>query len=107
MTLKFSDVLNQINTLYSNINYYKKEINDKIDRSILDLNSKFNNLSTVVNNLDIEVTETVSKLETLLLNTTDLQDKLNTIKEFDKDGNVTNLEEKPSEPKSNYAVVGL
>jgi glucose-1-phosphate thymidylyltransferase len=27
--------------------------------------------------------------------------------EFDKDGNVTGLEEKPTEPKSNYAVVGL
>ncbi len=29
------------------------------------------------------------------------------VAEFDKDGNVTSLEEKPSEPKSNYAVVGL
>jgi len=27
--------------------------------------------------------------------------------EFDKDGNVLSLEEKPSKPKSNYAVVGL
>ncbi len=29
------------------------------------------------------------------------------VAEFDKDGNVTSLEEKPEEPKSNYAVVGL
>ncbi len=29
------------------------------------------------------------------------------VAEFDLDGNVTNLEEKPSDPKSNYAVVGL
>lgn len=29
------------------------------------------------------------------------------VAEFDPDGNVTNLEEKPSDPKSNYAVVGL
>ena len=27
--------------------------------------------------------------------------------EFDKDGNVLSLEEKPEKPKSNYAVVGL
>jgi len=29
------------------------------------------------------------------------------VAEFDSEGNVTNLEEKPSNPKSNYAVVGL
>ena len=29
------------------------------------------------------------------------------VAEFDKEGNVTSIEEKPSEPKSNYAVVGL
>lgn len=29
------------------------------------------------------------------------------VAEFDSEGNVTNLEEKPSDPKSNYAVVGL
>lgn len=29
------------------------------------------------------------------------------VAEFDKEGNVTSLEEKPKEPKSNYAVVGL
>jgi glucose-1-phosphate thymidylyltransferase len=29
------------------------------------------------------------------------------VAEFDKDGNVTSIEEKPLEPKSNYAVVGL
>jgi glucose-1-phosphate thymidylyltransferase len=29
------------------------------------------------------------------------------VAEFDKTGNVTSIEEKPSEPKSNYAVVGL
>ena len=29
------------------------------------------------------------------------------VAEFDNDGNVTSIEEKPSEPKSNYAVVGL
>ncbi|OIP54173.1 MAG: glucose-1-phosphate thymidylyltransferase [Helicobacteraceae bacterium CG2_30_36_10] len=29
------------------------------------------------------------------------------VAEFDEDGNVTSLEEKPTEPKSNYAVVGL
>ena len=29
------------------------------------------------------------------------------VAEFDKDGNVTDLEEKPRDPKSNYAVVGL
>ncbi|MEN8146015.1 MAG: glucose-1-phosphate thymidylyltransferase RfbA [Campylobacterota bacterium] len=29
------------------------------------------------------------------------------VAEFDEDGRVTSLEEKPSEPKSNYAVVGL
>jgi glucose-1-phosphate thymidylyltransferase len=29
------------------------------------------------------------------------------VAEFDKDGNVTSLEEKPSKPKSNYAVIGL
>ena len=29
------------------------------------------------------------------------------VAEFNKDGKVTSLEEKPSEPKSNYAVVGL
>ncbi len=29
------------------------------------------------------------------------------IAEFDKNGNVTSIEEKPSEPKSNFAVVGL
>ena len=29
------------------------------------------------------------------------------VAEFDKDGNVTSIEEKPSAPKSNYAVVGL
>ncbi|WP_373074041.1 glucose-1-phosphate thymidylyltransferase RfbA [Sulfurimonas sp.] len=29
------------------------------------------------------------------------------VAEFDKDGNVTSIEEKPKEPKSNYAVVGL
>jgi glucose-1-phosphate thymidylyltransferase len=29
------------------------------------------------------------------------------VAEFDEDGNVTDIEEKPKEPKSNYAVVGL
>lgn len=29
------------------------------------------------------------------------------VAEFDKEGNVTSIEEKPNEPKSNYAVVGL
>ena len=29
------------------------------------------------------------------------------VAEFDKEGNVTSIEEKPTEPKSNYAVVGL
>lgn len=29
------------------------------------------------------------------------------VAEFDKEGNVTSIEEKPEEPKSNYAVVGL
>ncbi|WP_298766046.1 glucose-1-phosphate thymidylyltransferase RfbA [uncultured Polaribacter sp.] len=29
------------------------------------------------------------------------------VAEFDKEGNVTSIEEKPKEPKSNYAVVGL
>jgi glucose-1-phosphate thymidylyltransferase len=29
------------------------------------------------------------------------------VAEFDNDGNVTSIEEKPKEPKSNYAVVGL
>jgi len=29
------------------------------------------------------------------------------VAEFDKDGNITSIEEKPKEPKSNYAVVGL
>ncbi len=29
------------------------------------------------------------------------------VAEFDKAGNVTSIEEKPSEPKSNYAVIGL
>lgn len=29
------------------------------------------------------------------------------VAEFDKDGNVTSIEEKPSKPKSNFAVVGL
>jgi glucose-1-phosphate thymidylyltransferase len=29
------------------------------------------------------------------------------VADFDKDGNVTSIEEKPAEPKSNYAVVGL
>lgn len=29
------------------------------------------------------------------------------VAEFDKDGNVISIEEKPTEPKSNYAVVGL
>lgn len=29
------------------------------------------------------------------------------VAEFDKEGNVTTIEEKPAEPKSNYAVVGL
>lgn len=29
------------------------------------------------------------------------------VAEFDKDGNVTSIEEKPTEPKSSYAVVGL
>jgi glucose-1-phosphate thymidylyltransferase len=29
------------------------------------------------------------------------------VAEFDKDGNVTSIEEKPENPKSNYAVVGL
>jgi len=29
------------------------------------------------------------------------------VAEFDKEGNVTSLEEKPTEPKSNYAVIGL
>ncbi|MCZ2578690.1 sugar phosphate nucleotidyltransferase, partial [Bacteroides fragilis] len=29
------------------------------------------------------------------------------VAEFDKEGNVLSLEEKPEEPKSNYAVVGL
>ena len=29
------------------------------------------------------------------------------VAEFDKDGNVTSIEEKPEKPKSNYAVVGL
>jgi glucose-1-phosphate thymidylyltransferase len=29
------------------------------------------------------------------------------VAEFDNEGNVTSIEEKPSEPKSNYAVVGL
>lgn len=29
------------------------------------------------------------------------------VAQFDKDGNVTSIEEKPKEPKSNYAVVGL
>ncbi len=29
------------------------------------------------------------------------------VAEFDKEGNITSIEEKPEEPKSNYAVVGL
>lgn len=29
------------------------------------------------------------------------------VAEFDKDGNVTSIEEKPEDPKSNYAVIGL
>ena len=29
------------------------------------------------------------------------------VAEFDEDGNVTSLEEKPTDPKSNYAVIGL
>ena len=29
------------------------------------------------------------------------------VAEFDEQGNVTNIEEKPTEPKSNYAVIGL
>jgi glucose-1-phosphate thymidylyltransferase len=29
------------------------------------------------------------------------------VAQFDKDGNVTSLEEKPKDPKSNYAVIGL
>jgi glucose-1-phosphate thymidylyltransferase len=29
------------------------------------------------------------------------------VAEFDKEGNVTSIEEKPKEPKSNYAVIGL
>ncbi len=29
------------------------------------------------------------------------------VADFDKDGNVTSIEEKPTEPKSNYAVIGL
>ena len=83
-----NNVEKELSALKLDFEKFKSEYQSSIDTINLELNQKIDAVKTLINSVQLEAENNKNILNTLLLNTTDLQEKFNLIKDFDTDGQI-------------------